>query len=87
MLRDPFIEEGEKGFKILIGGKLGRHPRLAMELPGIFNPEETLAKVKELIRFYKKKSLNGERFGAVLEKAENFDLNQGNKTLDGLLSL
>ena len=79
------IEEGIKGFKILIGGKLGRHPRLAMELPGIFSPEETLAKVKRLIRFYKKKSLNGERFGAVLEKAEIFDLNQGKETLNGLL--
>ena len=29
----------EKGFRIMVGGKLGRHPRLSTELPGIFSSE------------------------------------------------
>ena len=81
------IEEGKKGFKIIVGGKLGRHPRLAMEIPGIFSAEETVEKVKGLIRFYKDKSINGERFGEVLEKNEYFDMNQGKENLSNILCL
>jgi len=82
---EGIIDECRKGFKILIGGKLGRHPRLAVEIPGIFSIEETLEKVRLLIRFYKDKSVEGERFGAVLEKNGVFDLNQGQEILDRLL--
>lgn len=79
------IGEGLKGFKILIGGKLGRHPRLGIEIPGVFNPEETVINVIKLIRFYKEKSINGERFGKLLEKNGLFDMNQGKKVLNSLL--
>lgn len=64
------MKEGKKGFKVLIGGKLGRHPRLAIEIPETFTPEETLKKVKEVIRFYKENSIRGERLGEVLGKKE-----------------
>ena len=43
------ISEKKAGFRILLGGKLGRHPRLAEELPGIFTEEETLGIVKKYI--------------------------------------
>jgi len=81
------IEEGKKGFKILIGGKLGRHPGLAMEIPGIFSAEETVEKVKGFIRFYKDKSISGERFGVVLEKNGVFDMNQGKDILKSIISV
>lgn len=81
------IGEGMKGFRIMIGGKLGRHPRLAVEIPGIFSPQETAENVREIIRFYKDNCINGERFGEVLEKKGFFDLNQGKKSLDSLLCL
>lgn len=81
------LDEGRKGFKISIGGKLGRHPRLAAEIPGIFSCEETLKKVNELIRFYKDKSVKGERFGEVLEKKGIFDMNQGKENLDDILCI
>jgi len=33
------ITIGQHGFRLLVGGKLGRHPRLADELPGLCAPE------------------------------------------------
>ena len=36
------IKQGQKGFRVQLGGRLGRHPRLGMELPGILKPEQVL---------------------------------------------
>ena len=66
------IAEGSKGFRVQLGGKLGRHPRLARELPGIHSEEQVLLIVKECLNFYKQNSKNGERFGKILS-ADNFD--------------
>ena len=82
---EEVLEEGKKGFKISIGGKLGRHPRLAMEIPGIFSAEETIENVNGIIKYYKEKSVKGERFGEVLEKNGFFDMDQGKKNLDQIL--
>ena len=79
------MDEGVTGFKILIGGKLGRHPRLGIEVPGIFTKEETVNNIGKLINYYKENCLEGERFGEILEKKQVFDLNQGGKSLDDLL--
>ena len=59
------IFEKKTGFRILLGGKLGRHPRLAEELPGIFSEAETLKIVKKCIDYYKKNSKNGARFADI----------------------
>ncbi|MCP3952493.1 MAG: sulfite reductase [Desulfobacterales bacterium] len=56
------IVNGKKGFRILLGGKLGRHPRLAEPIPGIHSEEEILAIVKKCIDYYKANSRNGTRF-------------------------
>jgi hypothetical protein len=40
------IEAGPRGFRVQLGGKLGRHPTLAPELPGLF----TWAGVTQLVR-------------------------------------
>ena len=71
------MEEGTKGYKILIGGKLGRHPRLALEVPGIFQMQEAVNNVNRLISYYKENCSKGERFGELLENKQIFDLNQG----------
>jgi anaerobic sulfite reductase subunit C len=55
-----------QGYRIQLGGKLGRHPQLANELPGIYDAETTLAIVGACIGFYKSASKKGERFGEVL---------------------
>ena len=66
------IAEGSKGYRVQLGGKLGRHPRLAQELPGIYSEEQVVQIVKESLRFYKKNSHNGERFGQILTP-DDFD--------------
>ncbi len=60
------IAEGSKGFRVQLGGKLGRHPRLARELPGIYSEDQVLLIVKECLHFYKNTSKSGERFGDIL---------------------
>lgn len=58
--------ENVKGYRILLGGKLGRHPRLARELPGIFNDQEVLQIVEACLALYKNKSKGGKRFSEIL---------------------
>lgn len=60
------MEEKEKGFRALLGGRLGRHPRLAMEIQGIKTHGEVLEIVKKSIKFYKMNSRNGKRFADIL---------------------
>lgn len=64
-----------QGYRILIGGKLGRHPRLARELPGIYDAETVIHLVKWCVRYYKNHSTGGTRFAALVENAgpEFFD--------------
>ncbi len=64
------IAEGRKGFRVQLGGKLGRHPQLAKELPGIYSEEQVLLIVKECLQFYKQTSKQGERFGQILTPAD-----------------
>ena len=64
------IVEGSKGFRVQLGGKLGRHPRLAKELPGIYTEAQVLAIVKDCLQFYKKMSKHGERFGQLLQSSD-----------------
>ena len=56
------INAKKKGFRIQLGGKLGRHPRLAFELEGIFSENEALRLVESCIDYHKKHSKNGARF-------------------------
>jgi len=60
------LMEGCRGFKILLGGKLGRRPRLASEIPGIFSEDEVLNVMTACINFYKRNSRNGRRFAELL---------------------
>ncbi len=60
------ITEGRQGFRVQLGGKLGRHPRLGRELPGIYSEDQVVLIVTECLRFYKQTSKNGERFGEIL---------------------
>jgi dissimilatory sulfite reductase (desulfoviridin) alpha/beta subunit len=66
------IEAGRTGYRVMLGGKLGRHPRLARELPGIFSEAEVLDIVRRCIDYYKANSKNGERFAELVGKDENF---------------
>jgi len=62
------IAQGLTGYRILLGGKLGRHPQLGRELSGIFSAETTLAIVETCLTHFKAENRQGERFGALLAR-------------------
>jgi len=62
------LEQGSHGWRVLVGGKLGRHPQLGAELEGIYSGEEVLAKVGRCVDLYFEYSEGGERFGAMLNR-------------------
>jgi anaerobic sulfite reductase subunit C len=64
------LSEGPKGYRILLGGKLGRHPRLARELPGLYDAQTVLQIVDACLRLYKSRNTRGERFGELIEDAD-----------------
>jgi anaerobic sulfite reductase subunit C len=63
------LAEGQKGFRVQLGGKLGRHPQLARELPGVYGENTVIEIVKDCLRFYKNNSRHAERFGHILTPA------------------
>ena len=68
------IAASEKGFRVLLGGKLGRHPQLARKLPGIFSEDGVVAIVSDCVDFYKKNSKKGKRFADILTNSYFLDL-------------
>jgi dissimilatory sulfite reductase (desulfoviridin) alpha/beta subunit len=62
------MEEAEKGWRIMVGGKLGRHPQLGRQLEGIHSKEEVLAIVEHCLDVYFAHNVAGERFGAILNR-------------------
>ncbi len=62
------LKENFKGYKIYVGGKLGRHPRLATFLTVLDKEEDILNIFKKVLRFYKDKNIKGERLGTIIEK-------------------
>jgi dissimilatory sulfite reductase (desulfoviridin) alpha/beta subunit len=64
------IASGKKGFRVLLGGKLGRRPRLARELGCILTDYKAFEIVKECINLYKRKSTGGKRFAEILDDAD-----------------
>ncbi len=66
-----------QGYRVQLGGRLGRHPRLAMEVPGIHTQTQVIEIVERCIRFYREKSRHGERFSTLLTRAEFEKIVQG----------
>jgi anaerobic sulfite reductase subunit C len=62
------LAEGEKGYRVLLGGKLGRHPQLGRELPGIHSEEDLLTVLNQVLDHYQKYTQKGERLGEVLRQ-------------------
>ncbi len=68
------LGENNKGFRVQLGGKLGRHPQLARELPGIHSQEQVLDIINYCINFYKKNSRGGKRFAQIFSPYDFDDL-------------
>ncbi len=64
------LSTGCRGFRVQLGGKLGRHPQLARELPGIYTEEQVLAIVRDCLALYKQKSAGGKRFAEIFSDAD-----------------
>lgn len=62
------------GYRVLLGGKLGRHPRLAEELPGTYSEDEVVSILEKCIDFYKKNSKRGKRFAEIYQDAKTHGL-------------
>ncbi len=62
------ISEGETGYRLLLGGKLGRHPQLGRELERIYKVEEVPAIIESIINFYKAHCEEGERLGEIINR-------------------
>jgi len=73
------LKRGKSGYRIQVGGKLGRHPRLAGELPLVYNPGETIRIIDQCLDYYQEQCQKGERFGEILNQ-------KGMKELEGRLS-
>ncbi len=67
------LQEEKRGFRVMLGGRLGRHPRLAIPLPKIYTEDEVIEILKRVLTFYKKNSTEGARFSKIFH-AE--DLNE-----------
>jgi dissimilatory sulfite reductase (desulfoviridin) alpha/beta subunit len=61
---------GITGYRVQLGGKLGRHPRLGRELPGLYDQAAVLDILRSCLALYKSKSRRGERFGEVLQASD-----------------
>jgi dissimilatory sulfite reductase (desulfoviridin) alpha/beta subunit len=59
----------DEGYRVLLGGKLGRHPRLASALPGRHSEDEVIAIVKDCIHLYKSRS-RGRRFSEMFTEED-----------------
>lgn len=62
------IEKDVEGYRVLIGGKLGRHPQLATELDGLYSKTDALKLVERCLEHYMGQNRNGERFGVILNR-------------------
>ena len=58
--------EMQKGYRVLLGGKLGRHPQLGTELNGVYSAEQIVTIVHQCLDHYCRHNLRGERFGEIL---------------------
>ena len=61
------LQAFKSGYRILVGGRLGRHPQLGRELGGILSLEETVKVVEFCIDYFVEHNQAGERFADVLK--------------------
>ncbi len=66
--REGAIKVIDKGFQILAGGKLGRHPMLALEIKNFTSFEECIDIFKKILIYYKENSIIGERLGTIFQR-------------------
>ncbi len=66
--KEGSIKIKERGFMVLAGGKLGRHPMLALEISHFASFVQTVDIFKKVVKFYKDNSVAGERLGTIFQR-------------------
>jgi dissimilatory sulfite reductase (desulfoviridin) alpha/beta subunit len=64
------IQIEKRGFRVMLGGRLGRHPRLGMPLDGLFSEDQVVNIVERCLDYYKKNSHSGERFASIVQASD-----------------
>jgi len=62
------LKTGRGSYRVVVGGKLGRHPQLARELARGLDADQVVALVSQIVEVYKAVARKGERLGAVLTR-------------------
>jgi len=62
------LTTGRGGYRVLVGGKLGRHPQLARELARGLDADQVVTLVARIVEVYKADARRGERLGAVVNR-------------------
>ncbi len=62
------LDAETEGYRILLGGKLGRHPQLASELRGIYTKEQVAEILEKCLEHHMAHNTEGERFGEILNR-------------------
>ncbi|WP_022662778.1 4Fe-4S binding protein [Paucidesulfovibrio longus] len=71
------MRAAEEGWRIVVGGRLGRRPALGRELPGLHSDEEALEVVERALRLYMDNWRRGLRFGVLLDETGLEPLSSG----------
>lgn len=61
------IGPDRRGFRVLVGGRLGRHPRLATEHPGLFTVEQACDRLAVCLKAIASATRPGMRLAALLD--------------------
>lgn len=72
------IVGGEKGWNLLLGGRLGRRPQLARVVEEGLDLQGILEKVKEVLETYRRDALPGERLNQFLDRQNYILLEEEN---------
>lgn len=68
------ICEERRGFRVQLGGCLGRHPRLALEIDRLLSEDEAIEVLGNVLQFYKQKSREGERFAKIFHESDMLEI-------------
>jgi anaerobic sulfite reductase subunit C len=62
------LREESQGYRVLVGGKLGRHPQLGKDLGKIFSKDEMFHMLNHHLDIYESHNQKGERLGEILNR-------------------
>ncbi len=66
----PFdcVELKAQGYRLTIGGKWGKFPRVGTPVPGLFSEDEVMAILEKTLLVYREQGITGERLGVTIDR-------------------